>query len=285
MTERPQFYALHYQRDLFRSGATNTIGFVGSLLCCVVAVIEDQTRKSPVTITNTQLFKAVGTSRWETLKNGRDRAVKAGWLAYKVSKGTRKAGEYHTIHNIRKAEIVGENTIRKTDIVDPDNIRKADTDNIRKADTFHPNIIHPATAAVVSQCEIDFEDITEVAQVVGSYWNENAKRFQFSAFRKWTPDRLEALRDRVAETDWRQGWRAAIDQIVNRIESGDSFRAGGGDKGWKANIDWFLRETTLLKLLEEADNDANNANGKTSKGGKRGRVYENDYSQFDENVA
>lgn len=66
-----------------------------------------------------------------------------------------------------------------------------------------------------------------------------------TACRKLTSKRCKALRSRLSDPDWRRDWREGIERI-----SRSEFCRGQNDRGWKADIDWFLRPDTLTKILE-----------------------------------
>ncbi len=44
---------------------------------------------------------------------------------------------------------------------------------------------------------------------------------------------------------WVENWQEAMDRIPK-----SPFLCGENDRGWKANVDWFLREGTVQKLME-----------------------------------
>ena len=54
---------------------------------------------------------------------------------------------------------------------------------------------------------------------------------------------------------------------LDRVRS-SSFCRGQNDRGWRADLDWFLRPDTVTKLLEGKYEDRN-GNGKPSSNGHR----------------
>ncbi len=80
----------------------------------------------------------------------------------------------------------------------------------------------------------------------------------FGTIRKLTPKRIKALKARAKDTDWLRDWRAGLEAM----KQSDFCR---GSKGWKANPDWFLREDTLTKLLENAYGNGGGAGGETER--------------------
>ena len=69
------------------------------------------------------------------------------------------------------------------------------------------------------------------------------------------------IKARLADSDWRSNWQAALDRVGR-----SSFCKGGGDRGWVADLDWFIKSDTVTKLLEGKFDDVpskpnGNANG------------------------
>jgi len=68
---------------------------------------------------------------------------------------------------------------------------------------------------------------------------------EFRSAKKLTAKRLAAFRARAREPDWAANWRAALDRAAN-----SPFCTGHGERGWKADVDWFLKPDTVTKILE-----------------------------------
>ncbi len=66
-----------------------------------------------------------------------------------------------------------------------------------------------------------------------------------------TGKRGTAIKARLADPDWRSNWQAALERVGR-----SSFCKGGGDRGWVANLDWFIKPDTVTKLLEGNYDDA-----------------------------
>jgi hypothetical protein len=66
------------------------------------------------------------------------------------------------------------------------------------------------------------------------------------------PKRRTALRARMRDPTWRDGWREALDRIPKC-----SFLMGHGSRRWKADLEWFLRPDSVSRILEGKydDND------------------------------
>ena len=77
---------------------------------------------------------------------------------------------------------------------------------------------------------------------VAAAWNEIPG---VTHIRMMTKKRQAALKSRLADPTWVDDWKDGIERVRN-----SSFCCGGGDTGWQADIDWFLKPDTLTKILE-----------------------------------
>jgi hypothetical protein len=68
--------------------------------------------------------------------------------------------------------------------------------------------------------------------------------------------RTAAFRLRIKDQFWVDNVQAALERL-----SASTFCTGGGDRGWRADIDWFMRADTVMKLIE---GKYDNRNGKGS---------------------
>lgn len=68
---------------------------------------------------------------------------------------------------------------------------------------------------------------------------------EFSKIREMTSKRLEHFRARTADASWCANWREALVRA-----SRSAFCTGKGSRGWRADVDWFIRPDTVTKLLE-----------------------------------
>lgn len=57
--------------------------------------------------------------------------------------------------------------------------------------------------------------------------------------------RRNQIRIRLRDKHFAAHWREALRNVAS-----SSFCRGDNDRGWQANIDWFLRPTTFAKLIE-----------------------------------
>lgn len=73
------------------------------------------------------------------------------------------------------------------------------------------------------------------------------------------PKRRQAATARGKDPWWREHWQEAMQRVA-----GSTFCHGGGDKGWRAGIDWFLRPDTVARILEGKYDDRDGRDGRPS---------------------
>ena len=66
-----------------------------------------------------------------------------------------------------------------------------------------------------------------------------------------TANRKRAIAARMKDKFWRENWRAAMQKVAR-----SPFCRGSNDRSWIADIDWFLRPDTVVRLLEGAYDDS-----------------------------
>lgn len=104
-----------------------------------------------------------------------------------------------------------------------------------------------------------------------------------------TDKRKNAYRQRAQHADWLQ----KLDEALRKVAA-SSFCRGSGDKGWVADLDWFLRPDTVTKILEGKYDDRNGQHQSNKFGGLKAfaakeaqhdthRVYEDHGLPFDGN--
>lgn len=74
------------------------------------------------------------------------------------------------------------------------------------------------------------------------YWNLNVP---FSTIRTMSEDRKKSFRVRMADPFFRENYREGIAMIPNL-----PFCCGENDRGWRANVDWFLKPKALAGIME-----------------------------------
>lgn len=85
-----------------------------------------------------------------------------------------------------------------------------------------------------------------LAQEIQSAWNAMAELWGLPRFAMWTESRKRLLRARVKNRDWLRDWEKAI-----RLVPTDKFRLGENDRGWRATPDWFLKDGSVARLIED----------------------------------
>src|SRR5262249_49579605 len=80
------------------------------------------------------------------------------------------------------------------------------------------------------------------AQDFRSLWN---KHVPFSPCKEICGERLKAFRARARDPTWCARYREALELIPS-----SDFLCGVNDRGWKISIDWFLKPTSMTKILE-----------------------------------
>lgn len=82
-------------------------------------------------------------------------------------------------------------------------------------------------------------------QMAISIYNELARTIGLPLCQRISPDREKRLRARLSEIGGLDGWKAAMEKL-----SKSSFLTGGGERGWKADIDFILQQRSFTKLME-----------------------------------
>ncbi|NQV24327.1 MAG: hypothetical protein HQ518_08150 [Rhodopirellula sp.] len=77
--------------------------------------------------------------------------------------------------------------------------------------------------------------------------------------RSLTEKRRAALRVRLTDDDWKTSWREALDRAAQ-----SSFCRGGNDRGWRGDVDWFLKPDTVTQLCEGKFDDSKGGKGKST---------------------
>jgi hypothetical protein len=89
-------------------------------------------------------------------------------------------------------------------------------------------------------------DVTQQDQsrLVVEAWNQLGTPFPRVA--ALTDKRLRRLRERLADGFFTENWRAAL----TKVKRSKFCRGECGDRGWRANFDWFLRPDSVAKTME-----------------------------------
>ena len=78
-------------------------------------------------------------------------------------------------------------------------------------------------------------------------FNCMAKEARIPTVQRLTDKRRRALRQRLAECGGLEGWKAACERVRS-----SRFLTGDNDRGWRANIDFLLRQSSFTSLMEGA---------------------------------
>jgi hypothetical protein len=62
---------------------------------------------------------------------------------------------------------------------------------------------------------------------------------------QWTERRLRLFRKRLADQYFSSNWREGINRVAQI-----PFCCGAGPRGWRADVEWFLKADTLTKVME-----------------------------------
>lgn len=90
-------------------------------------------------------------------------------------------------------------------------------------------------------------------------WNDAVEHSQLDGLPKpW----CDMLADRRKDEFWRRGWRKALALIHET-----PFLCGGGPKGWKCHAEWFLKPTSVTRILGGEFNDFKDRTRFSSAGG------------------
>lgn len=78
-------------------------------------------------------------------------------------------------------------------------------------------------------------------------WNRLAGEKGLAKAQRLTDSRRRKLRQRLAECGGMDGWMAAMERI-----RGSPFLLGENDRGWRADLDFVLQQSSFTKLMEGA---------------------------------
>lgn len=114
---------------------------------------------------------------------------------------------------------------------------------------LNPNVTHKNVLNNEPNAKVVFEDSRKApssggdAPPLGEYWNSKAN---LPTIRKLTPQRQAKLKARMMEPEFAGNWKEIIDRVA-----ASSFCIGQNDRGWKADVDWILKNSTnYVKVLE-----------------------------------
>lgn len=109
---------------------------------------------------------------------------------------------------------------------------------------------------------VDMEKL-DSAKIVADSWNLMAQKHGLPQVAKLTHKRAAAINSRLADSWWRKNWQNALDLVAK-----NPYLLGDNDRGWKANIDWFVRPDTVVKLIEGGAGDVRRRQNTINKPGQ-----------------
>jgi hypothetical protein len=75
-------------------------------------------------------------------------------------------------------------------------------------------------------------------------WNDMASECGLPKAQS-TKKRMAALKVRMNEAPFQDGWKEAIAKIPS-----SKFLTGDNDRGWRADLDWFLKPDSVVRIIE-----------------------------------
>ena len=256
---RDSHFAHRLTRLLTKSCAAQEIGPESCWLLTVVAHQEDAKRYSgPVTFYNSQLMPLCGFSSEGRLIRARDRAVSAGWLHYEAG-GKRRPGRYWCSVPRQYAGLSdgavdeGNGSALASNLQAETKGKRRESDGQLKEErsanggpsTLFPNPIptpeREGTSADADARPVELIDAVEAELI--RRWNSVAGVCHVRG--RLSKKRRQTLADRLKEPTFRDGWREAIDRVAE-----SSFLSGHNDRGWRADVEWFLQRDKVTRLLE-----------------------------------
>jgi hypothetical protein len=283
--KRPSHFAHRFCRLMTKVAVANEIGPDACWMLTVIVHQEDARRyRGPVTFYSEQLMPLCGFNSRGRLIRARQRAVEAGWLVYEQGSRGKPAkyfvaipGEFSGVDDTpvdESVETENEPTICSKLEQNPDRMRAQSVQNGHDAPALRSNLEQNASAIRTESEQNpdriraqsgalstlypnptpnpvpEGEDTTRNASApspdlsaVVDAWNSLGP--PFPSVRGLSEKRRRALRSRLADPDWRSSWRDALARLPT-----SRFLRGENDRGWRANIDWFLRPDSVTKILE-----------------------------------
>jgi hypothetical protein len=261
--ERESFFAHRFVRLLTKTAAAQELGPEVAWLLTVVAHQEDAKRySSAVTYWNEQLMPLCGFRSKGRLIRARQAAVDSGWLHYE-SGGRNQAGRYWCLipdgfeqlpdGPCDESDSFQNRTANSTDEAQEFQNRTANgtqTEPKRNSDGALSTLTLDPTpkGGKPAGAGPSAADLDEVLKA----WNESG----LTQCRKLTDKRKAALRSRLVDADWKSTWQEAIDRATK-----SSFCRGQNERGWRADIDWFLQPDSVTRILEGKYDDRNGRGG------------------------
>lgn len=98
----------------------------------------------------------------------------------------------------------------------------------------------------VEQSREEYIVHTSLVDDAVSEWNLSCETTKLSKVQALNDKRRKSIKERLKECGGIEGWKIAL----SKIQESD-FLMGRNDRGWKPNIDFFLRQDKFIKLMED----------------------------------
>lgn len=251
--KRDAFFAHRFVRILAKSCAAQDIGQSACLLLCYIAHTEDAVRyRCPVKFWNEQLMSTMGFKSPKQLTTARDKAIESGWLHYERA-GNREVGRYwvlipkhfedmpdtaiESIHS----EFGTNSGTNSTGIAERigDELRNEFDRESGKPSVPVPEPIPEPTPQPHAE-EVGEPKSKGPANAIAEAFMQATGRVCYV-----TPKRKQAVQARWKDPFWRENWQAALQRIGQ-----SPFCNGKGERGWKMDLDFFLKPDTVAQVME-----------------------------------
>ncbi|MEZ6067186.1 MAG: hypothetical protein R3B90_16135 [Planctomycetaceae bacterium] len=250
---------------LLKTCAAQEIGPDGVTMLTFIVHTEDAAHyRRPVAFFNEQLAAICGMSV-ASMKRTREKCINGRWMGY-VPGAKRRAAKYwvlvpdfaaglddHPTDDDEAGDIPAqaEPLSEPAEEIVAQKMAQSEPATVQKAAGKRATYI-PEPVFIPKPLKGGGEVSAADCKIVVDSWNAVEG---VTACRKLTDDRVRKLRTRLADSDWRDNWREALDRV-----SRSPFCIGGGDRGWRADFDWFIRPDTLTKILEGRFDDLRSSN-------------------------
>jgi hypothetical protein len=105
----------------------------------------------------------------------------------------------------------------------------------------------------------------DLVQWAFNEYNKVAQHIGIPTCQKITTERRKRIKARLKDAGGADGWKVALEKL-----EGSKFLRGESDRGWKANIDFLLKDANFTKLMEGSyDAGGNSKQGSWAEAAKR----------------
>lgn len=246
---RPRYWAMKLIRLLAKTCAAQEIGPTGYALVSIIVTTEDAAGyRRAVTFFDGQLCPILGVDSQKSLAAARRRCVEAGWLHYEPGGKGRPGRYWATLPD--HAEGIDDHPTDEGD-ESPDEMRRkiyVESGNEKGIKTEAKgnetgNILPiPIPRPIPEEKRAPSADPPSLESELIQTWNGIGGIVHVH---KMTDRRKRSLKARLTDEDFAVNWRPALVRIAK-----SSFCRGMNERGWRADLDWFLRPDTITKILE-----------------------------------